>query len=137
MIQKLVKKKNSIMKIINALNEKSNNETIKTNKIKYLQLTNQIYQKLIDVMNKIIRKMIENYIHIIERKILRKSNERNLNENENTEFTFKTESIVTFKKVNRKVLFSYNVLLDSLNTPNFSKNLDDFINLLNDLYINS
>jgi len=125
------------MKIINALNEKSNNETIKTNKIKYLQLTNQIYQKLIDVMNKIIRKMIENYIHIIERKILRKSNERNLNENENTEFTFKTESIVTFKKVNRKVLFSYNVLLDSLNTPNFSKNLDDFINLLNDLYINS
>jgi len=136
-IQKLVKKKNSIMKIINALNEKSNNETIKTNKIKYLQLTNQIYQKLIDVMNKIIRKMIENYIHIIERKILRKSNERNLNENENTEFTFKTESIVTFKKVNRKVLFSYNVLLDSLNTPNFSKNLDDFINLLNDLYINS
>jgi len=59
------------MKVINELNEKSNNiynETIKTNKIKYLQQSNQNYQKLIDVMNKIIRNMIENYLHIIERK---------------------------------------------------------------------
>jgi len=165
-VQKLIKKKNSIMKVINELNEKSNNETIKTNNIKYLQQSNQNYQKLIDVMNKIIRNMIENYLHIIERKdvdssilinknkklkstikrknelkkksskILRKSDKRNINENENTEFTFNTES-VTFNKINKIVLFSSNVLLDSLNTPNFSKNLDDFINLLNDLYINS
>jgi len=165
-VQKLIKKKKSIMKVINELNEKSNNETIKTNKIKYLQQSNQNYQKLIDVMNKIIRNMIENYLHIIERKdvdssilinknkklkstikrknelkkksskILRKSDKRNINENENTEFTFNTES-VTFNKINKIVLFSSNVLLDSLNTPNFSKNLDDFINLLNDLYINS
>jgi len=165
-VQKLIKKKNSIMKVINELNEKSNNETIKTNNIKYLQQSNQNYQKLIDVMNKIIRNMIENYLHIIERKdvdssilinknkklkstikrknelkkksskILRKSDKRNINENENTEFTFNTESI-TFSKINKIVLFSSNVLLDSLNTPNFSKNLDDFINLLNDLYINS
>ena len=168
-VQKLIKKKNSIMKVINELNEKSNNiynETIKTNKIKYLQQSNQNYQKLIDVMNKIIRNMIENYLHIIEikdvdssilinknkklkstikrknelkkksSKILRKSDKRNINENENTEFTFNTESI-TFSKINKIVLFSSNVLLDSLNTPNFSKNLDDFINLLNDLYISS